>query len=311
MRNSDIFVVAAWSATIFGLIEGLILVICRAYPANVAPYKVSNDALWIAPIVDLVFFCLAAGGLLLVVKLAQSWLSNSRLLIIAYGVFIFLGLLGAISVPKVVHLLSAMLLSLGFAVALCRKLDRFEYRLTTFLRGHLVWIPLLIVTVALGVSGYEWMREYWLFRRLPPATAGAANVLVVVLDTVRYDRLMRPAGRSLTPHLDQITAKGVSFANAWSTTSWSLPSQVSIITGRYPHEHGADWPRLQMDSNYPTLAEFLGERGYVSGAFSGNASWVTPEYMGRGFLRFDVYLLEDILRRTAYGRPIERLLWEA
>jgi arylsulfatase A-like enzyme len=131
-----------------------------------------------------------------------------------------------------------------------------------------------------------------------------------VLDTVRYDRFTRPASHSLTPHLDRITAKGLSFENTWSTTSWSLPSQASILTGRYPHEHGADWPRLELDEKYPTLGEFLAEHGYVTGAFSGNASWVTPEYLGRGFLRFKVYLLEDILRRTAYGRPIGRLLWQ-
>jgi arylsulfatase A-like enzyme len=110
--------------------------------------------------------------------------------------------------------------------------------------------------------------------------------------------------------LDQITAKGVSFENAWSTTSWSLPSQASILTGRYSHEHGSDWPRLELEEKYPTLGEFFSRRGYVTGAFSGNASWVTPEYLGRGFLRFDVYKLEDILRRTAYGRVVGRSLWE-
>jgi arylsulfatase A-like enzyme len=295
---------------IFGLVEGLVLVICRAYPANVAPYKVSNDALWIAPILDLIVFFVAAAGMLLLMKLRRKWLSSSRLPNFAYGVFIFLGIFAVISIPKSVHLVSAAVLSLGLSVALCRKLRGFENGLTAFLRGRLVWIPALLIITALSVSGYEWARELWLFRRLPAATVSAVNVLVIVLDTVRYDRFTRPTGQSLTPRLDQITAKGVSFENAWSTTSWSLPSQVSILTGRYPHEHGADWPRLQLNEKYPTLGEFFDRHGYVTGAFSGNASWITPEYLGRGFLRFDVYMLEDILRRTAYGRPIGRLLWE-
>lgn len=310
MRKSDLFVIAAWAAAIFGFVEGLVLVICRAYPANVAPYKVSNDALWIAPVLDLMLFFLAAAGMLLLAKLGRKWLSGSRLPIFAYGVFIFLGIFAVLSVPKVVHLLSAAVLSLGLSVALCRKLSGFENGLTAFLRGRLIWIPALIVTAALGVSGYEWAAEVWLFRQLPAAPGGAANVVVIVLDTVRYDKFIRPGGRSLTPRLDKIMAKGVSFENAWSTTSWSLPSQASILTGRYPHEHGADWPRLELDEKYPTLGEFFAGHGYVTGAFSGNASWVTPEYLGRGFLRFDVYLLEDILRRTAYGRAVGRLLWE-
>jgi arylsulfatase A-like enzyme len=310
MRKSDIFVVAAWSATIFGLMEGIVLIICRAYPANVAPYKVSNDALWVAPILDLVVFLVVASGVLLVVKLGRRWLSDSRWPFFVYGIFIFLGLFAVISIPKIVHVLSAAVLSLGLSVALCRKLRGFEDQSAAFLRGRLLWIPVLIVAAAVSVSGYERAREWWQFRQLPVPPDAAVNVLVIVLDTVRYDRFTRPASHSLTPHLDRITAKGLSFENTWSTTSWSLPSQASILTGRYPHEHGADWPRLELDEKYPTLGEFLAEHGYVTGAFSGNASWVTPEYLGRGFLRFKVYLLEDILRRTAYGRPIGRLLWQ-
>lgn len=310
MRKSDIFVIAAWSATVFGFLEGIVLVICRAFPANVAPYKVSNDALWIAPLVDLLVFFFVAVGLLLIMQLARKRLSGASALTVAYGVFLFLGLLAVISVPKLVHLLSAALLCLGLTVAICRKLAGAENAVIAYLRAHMLWIPMLIVSAALGVSGFEWTREAAAFRRLPAPQTGAANVLVIMLDTVRYDRFTRLAGSSLTPHLDRLIAKGVKYDNAWSTTSWSLPSQVSILTGRYPHEHGADWPALALANKYPTLGEVLGQRGYVSGAFSGNASWVTPEYMGRGFLRFDVYILEDILRRTAYGRLIERLLWE-
>jgi arylsulfatase A-like enzyme len=309
MRNSDPFVIAAWTATIFGLMEGVILVIWRAYPAILAPYKVSADVLWIAPALNLVLFSIAAASLLLLAKLVRKRLNISDSLII-YGAFFFLGLFAVISVPKIIHLVSAAVLSLGLAAAACRKLYGFEIRLTAFLRRRLVWVPVLIVAAALGVFGYEWAREFRLSRQLPAAPAGAANVLVIVLDTVRYDRFTRAADRSLTPRLDQIAAKGVSFENAWSTTSWSLPSQASILTGRYPHEHGADWPKLQLDEKYATLGEFFSRRGYVTGAFSGNASWVTPEYLGRGFLRFDVYKLEDILRRTAYGRVVGRLLWE-
>ncbi len=310
MRRSDIFVIAAWAAAIFGLLEGLVLIVCRAYPANVAPYKVSNHALWIAPSFDIAVFSVLAAGLLLVAIVGRGWLGGSRLPLAVYGFFIFIGVFAPISIPKIVHPLSAALLSLGLTAVICRRLKGIEMGVTAFLRRRSLWIPTLIVTAALSVSTYEWLKEIWSYHRLPAVTAGAVNVVVVVLDTVRYDRFSRSASQSLTPRLDQITSTGVSFENAWSTTSWSLPSQVSILTGRYPHEHGADWPRLELDEKYPTLAEFFGGHGYVTGAFSGNASWVTPEYLGRGFLRFNVYRLEDILRRTAYGRVVGRLLWE-
>jgi arylsulfatase A-like enzyme len=132
----------------------------------------------------------------------------------------------------------------------------------------------------------------------------------VVLDTVRYDRFERRNGQPHLPHLERLAARGVRFDNAWSTSSWSLPSQASILTGRYPHEHGADWPDFRLAEGCPTLGEALTRRGYATGAFSGNAAWITPEYLGRGFLRFDVYRPEDLLRRTVVGRMADHFLCE-
>ncbi|MFN0072940.1 MAG: sulfatase, partial [Chloroflexota bacterium] len=136
------------------------------------------------------------------------------------------------------------------------------------------------------------------------------NVLVIILDTIRYDRFARPAETSLTPNLDRLAAAGIRFDNAWATSSWSLPAQASILTGHYAHVHGADWPGFGLAKDVPTLAEVLSRRGYATGAFSGNAAWVTPEYLGRGFLRFDAYTAEDHLRRTVNGRAVSRLLDE-
>jgi arylsulfatase A-like enzyme len=309
MRNKDYFVIAVWAGTVFGLLEGIMFCISRAYPASLAPYKTSSHILWITPIIDISLFCMAAVLLLALMKVTHKW-SDPFKVLAAYGFFIFLGFFTVISGPKIVHLLSAVLLSLGLTVALCRKLRGSEIMLTIYLRRRLLWLPIMIVTLGVAVHGYERAREIWMARQLPVAPSEAVNVLIIVMDTVRYDSFARSDDNSLTPNLDRITAEGFKFESAWATSSWSLPSQASIITGCYPHEHGADWPRLQLDDNCPTLAEYFAGLGYVTGAFSGNAAWATPEYLGRGFLRFDVYILEDFLRRTVHGRKIGRLLWE-
>jgi arylsulfatase A-like enzyme len=228
-------------------------------------------------------------------------------LLAAYGVYSFLGFVTIMATTKTIHWVAVVVLSLGLAVTVSRIVRGSEMTRTDYLRRRLVWIPALILTAAASAWGYERAREQWLFQKLPPPPS-AMNVLVVVLDTVRYDSFTRPADRSLTPNLDRIAAAGIRFRNAWSTTSWSLPSQAAILTGRYPHEHEADWPRFELNKQSPTLAEYFAGRGYVTGAFSGNAAWVTPEYLGRGFLRFDVYELENLLRRTALGRAMSRIL---
>ncbi len=301
--------IAAWAATLSGLVEGIVLVICRAYPAILAPYKVSVHALWITPIVDSIPFLVIASILPALLKPAQRWLKNSELLC-AYGVFSFLGFFTILAAPKIIHWASLAILPLGLAVAICRKLRGSEIALTDYLRRRLLLIPALVATMAVGAWGYEKARERWLFHNLNSAAPSAMNVLVVVLDTVRYDSFTRTGANSLTPNIDRLVASGARFQNAWSTTSWSLPSQAAILTGRYPQEHGADWPRLELDKKWTTLGEYFSGRGYVTGAFSGNAAWVTPEYLGRGFLRFDVYLFEDLFRRTTHGRAMSRLLWE-
>jgi arylsulfatase A-like enzyme len=307
MTKRDSVVIAAWAATLFGLVEGAVLLISRAYPAVLAPYKMSVHALWIPPIVDVMPFLIVAPVLPTLLKAVRRWLKGSDLLA-AYGVYSFLGFVTVLATTKTIHWVAVVVLPLGLAVTVCRMLRGSEMAGTDYLRRRLLWIPALILTAAVGAWGYEGAREQWLFRKLPTPPTSAMNVLVVVLDTVRYDSFTRPIDRSLTPNLDRLAATGTRFRNAWSTTSWSLPSQAAILTGRYPHEHGADWPRLELNKQWPTLPEYFAGRGYVTGAFSGNAAWVTPEYLGRGFLRFDVYLLEDLLRRTALGRVMSRVL---
>lgn len=306
-RKSNIFVIAGWAATLFGLLEGAVLCITRGYPLIEAAHKVSAEVLWVAPLVDLPVFLVAALGLWLPFRLLRRRLGKSELLAI-YGVFIWLGFYTVVTAPRVIQTFGAVMLSLGLTAVVCRSLRGSEDRLTASLRRGLAGVPLLIGVAWLGIFSYEALRETAQARALPAPPADAKNVLVIVLDTVRADRFSLPDAASLTPNLDRFAASGVRFDRAWSTSTWSLPSQASILTGRYPSEHEADWPKIRIANRMPTLGEFLAGRGYATGAFSSNAAWVTPEYLGRGFLRFDVYQFEDLARRTVHGRKIDKLL---
>lgn len=309
LRKSNLFVIALWSGAVFGFLEGVALCLSRAYPVIQAAHKVSNDAIWVAPLVDSLLFLLATPFLLIALALAGKYLRNREILT-AFGFFSFLGVSTVLTMPRVFHSYAAAILSLGLTMVLTRTLDGSEDGLTRFLRRWLITVPILIGLAALGTWCFQRAVEFYEARRLPAASPNATNVLVIVLDTVRADHYARPAGVPLVPNLNAIAAQGVQFTNAWSTTSWSLPSQASILTGRYPNEHHADWPDLRLDSRIPTLQTFFAQRGYVTGAFSGNAAWITPEYLGKGFLRFQVYLLEDLIRRTVLGRKLDRILNE-
>jgi arylsulfatase A-like enzyme len=143
----------------------------------------------------------------------------------------------------------------------------------------------------------------------PPAEA--PNVLVIVMDTVRADHLSLDGyARRTTPHIDAWAAEGVVFDNAWSSTSWTLPSHASLLTGLPAYRHGADRGG-RLDNRFPVLPEVLARHGYVTGAFIANTIWLNPQYgFDRGFHRFRVHTAYGDASRTVWGRKLYSTLVE-
>ncbi len=131
------------------------------------------------------------------------------------------------------------------------------------------------------------------------------NLLLVVLDTVRADRLA-PYGykRVTTPELDALVRERARvYAGARSTSSWTLPSHGSLFTGLMPSEHGATHPRgariastmtgsalpvQKLRSDVPTLAGLLRELGYRTGAVIANTAYLLPRFgLDRGYEHYD------------------------
>jgi arylsulfatase A-like enzyme len=101
------------------------------------------------------------------------------------------------------------------------------------------------------------------------------NVLFVVMDTVRKDRLT-PYGYETptTPGLADFAAEATVFEQAVAPAPWTLPVHASLFTGLYPHQHGADQENPYLDGT-TTLAQTLSAEGYDTACYSSNA-WITP-----------------------------------
>jgi len=99
--------------------------------------------------------------------------------------------------------------------------------------------------------------------------APPVNVLLITLDTLRADRLT-PYGydaRNVTPRLDAFAAESVTFQNSFSNSSFTPPSHASILTGRFPSEHGLmHWSQKLRD--IPTAAERFADAGYRTAAIT-------------------------------------------
>ena len=125
------------------------------------------------------------------------------------------------------------------------------------------------------------------FRETAPS---AANVILIVLDTVRAESLsLYGYHRDTTPNLTRLAARGVRFDRAFATAPWTAPSHASMFTGRWCHELSVGWNR-PLDGTSPTLAEFLGARGYATAGFVANTTYCSYETgLDRGFAHYEDY----------------------
>lgn len=89
------------------------------------------------------------------------------------------------------------------------------------------------------------------------------NILLITADTFRadhigYDGYPHPT----SPHLDSLSAEGVFFRRAFTTSGWTAPGLISIHTSLYAPSHGVDVRGRSLDPSVTTLAEALRAVGY-------------------------------------------------
>lgn len=123
--------------------------------------------------------------------------------------------------------------------------------------------------------------------RSTPAEA-PINVVLISLDTLRPDRLgCYGAAGGWSPRLDALAAEGLRWQQAYSTSSYTLPSHASMLTGQYPAFHGAvDVVDVIDPEHSPLLATQLADRGWTTAAFTGGG-YVSARYgFATGFDRY-------------------------
>jgi arylsulfatase A-like enzyme len=117
--------------------------------------------------------------------------------------------------------------------------------------------------------------------------------------------------RATTPHLQAWAARGVRFERALSAAPWTLPSHSTMFTGRWPHEQSSTW-RVALDDRWPTLAETLRDRGYVTGGFVGNLQYCSRYHgLDRGFVHYEDFpvTVTEAMLSTSLGRALTNSVW--
>jgi arylsulfatase A-like enzyme len=309
-RSFDLLLIAASVGLLTGLVEGAALRYLqnsRWAGETINCLLVPRGILYVSPLTDLLLFVvlgfLGAG----ICRISRGRVPGKFLLFLLslMAVFDWLALaLDGVMDPPAIAVLSA-----GISAGLSRRYWKDRARLAIAARRLFPVLAAILILVSAGVRVTGRRAEAAAATGMPPAPVDSANVLVIVMDTVRADHLSALGySRPTTPNLDNLASQGVLFENAFSTSCWTLPAHASLLTGRYPFEHGAEVKSY--DGRYPTLAEAFRQRGYRTGAFSANTYYFARQNgFGRGFLHFDGMFtnLPDALMRTMYGRNLMML----
>ncbi len=96
------------------------------------------------------------------------------------------------------------------------------------------------------------------------------HILLVTIDTLRWDRLGYMGYDVETPNLDRLARSGAVFTEAITAAPITLPSHASILSGLYPTAHGARFNGMfRLRDEVETVAERLKSEGYRTAAFVG------------------------------------------
>jgi arylsulfatase A-like enzyme/Tfp pilus assembly protein PilF len=144
------------------------------------------------------------------------------------------------------------------------------------LKNHRTGLLILLTLAILIAAG--WLGLRFLFQ---PASSFKSfwkkqgvekpNLLLVTLDTTRADHLpIYGYGAVSTPHLNELSQKGVVFEQCATASPLTLPAHCSILTGYYPPYHSV---RVNgnnaLSDTQTTMAEIFSDAGYKTAAFIG------------------------------------------
>jgi hypothetical protein len=256
-RPGSVVSLALWAGIVTGFAE--LGAIARAL---IGPdfAKVSRDAVWMVPAFDGAAFALI--GVLLVVigrRVRVPWH-------VAAGVLAGLGAFLVLVLFASLDLVAALVVGAGVGTQVARVLS----------------------TPAAAATRV--VRERWLVHNRPAAQAGAPNVLLLILDTVRAaDLSLHGYARLTTPEIERFAEGGTVFDRAFAPASWTLESHASMFTGRWALELETT-VRHSLGPRWPTLAESLRSHGYATAGFVANRVYTGWESgLSQGFEHFEDY----------------------
>ncbi len=133
---------------------------------------------------------------------------------------------------------------------------------------------------------------------------GKSVVLILV------DQLRKDAADRWMPAVGRLARRGILFDEMRSVSPWTYPSVISMMSGLYPQQHGADGHLSRnilttFSSDVPQLQELLRAAGYRTAAFITNPFLHEWNPFKEGFDLFDAGFINNVgNRRLGYDAGV-------
>ncbi len=302
------FAAAVALGIVFGLFEGIVQWIRMLLGS---PEPMGHEILWAAPTVYAAMagiFAVFAIGLFLILNRILLRRNQLPTFVPILDLLLFIGFVNTILLIVPMISIASWVLALGLTKQAHVFFARHRQGTIGFLSSRAPILLALVCILFVLVSAGKKIHENAFLARLPPARPDAPNILLITLDTLRADHLSTYGYYRPTPNLDQFAKEGVQFDNAFATSSWTLPSHATVMTGLLSHEHFAE--RLtgeKLNREFLTLAEVYSENGYATAAIVANEiSCAGTRGFNQGFSEYkDIFWgIQNLFRWTRLGGEI-------
>jgi arylsulfatase A-like enzyme len=282
--------ITVWCGLVAGLLEvGTVVIRKHSIDPNHL-YGMSRHFVWLVPIANVCIFLVLGSGAFLAGLASQRdkrWLFSRVMCTLT-----LLPLLLA-AFPKI-YGMALLLVALGLAGRLVLQVERNRRGFRRLVRYSFPVFAGAVMILGTSLWFDAWRKQTRASARPLPA-AGSPNVLLIVLDTVAASHLsLHGYDRQTSLTLAELAERGVRFDRARASSSWSLPTHATMFTGRWLHELSAGW-LTPLDNTYPTIAEFLGMRGYATVGFVANTVYCASDSgLSRGFTRYHDFIFPEL-----------------
>ena len=138
--------------------------------------------------------------------------------------------------------------------------------------------------IVFETHGDETSRSFWVNPLYFQKQEDNLNVILISVDTLRADHLgCYGYDRATSSHIDTLASDGVTFLNAYSSSPWTLPSHISLMTSLHGANHQVAYEDESLDPSIPTLADILRMNLFYCAALTGGG-FVSAQYgFSKGF----------------------------